>query len=93
MRTIVKMILPAAAFMLASAGAVGTKAISSKEDKNAATILGYVHNPTASNCLVVEVDCQVAPTPNPCKAFIPERQVYRLNGSNQCVEMLWKVNP
>ena len=93
MRTFVKMILPVAAFVLASAGAVGTKAVNDQKAKSALTIIGYVHNPTASSCQAVEVDCQTAPTPNLCKAFIPEKQVSRLNGQNQCVEMLWKVNP
>lgn len=57
MKTIVKtLVLPIAAFALASAGAVSTNV--SKESK-ADTVLipGYIHDPLATSCKEVQVDC------------------------------------
>ena len=90
MKTIVKLVLPVAAFMLASAGAVGTH-VSAKDSAGMPLMTGYVHNPTSSNCLVVEVDCQIPSTGILCKAFTPERQVYSKNSLGKCEVPIWKV--
>ncbi|CAA9197729.1 DUF6520 family protein [Flavobacterium sp. NPDC079362] len=63
MRPIVKtLVLPIAAFVLASAGAISTNA--SKESK-ADTLLieGYIHDPLATSCEEVNVDCKATPGP------------------------------
>ncbi|GGB64482.1 hypothetical protein GCM10007424_00460 [Flavobacterium suaedae] len=91
MKAIAKLILPVAAFMLASAGAVGTKAV---EDSKEGTlnITGYVHQ-TSNPCFEVSVNCQTMNNGQICKALTPEQNVYRLTGTNQCAELLWKVIP
>jgi hypothetical protein len=87
MKTIAKLILPVAAFMLASAGAVSTE--SATESKDSAAIMGYVH--TSSNpCFQLSVNCQTVNNGQVCKALIPEQNVYR---TNQCTDLLWKVIP
>ena len=88
MKTFVKMILPVAAFVLAGAGAVGSHV--SGENAEKAVMTGYVHNPTSTNCLAVEVNCQTASTGILCKAFTPERQVYRYGNLQNCDVPLWK---
>ncbi|RUT71535.1 hypothetical protein D0817_06570 [Flavobacterium cupreum] len=57
MRTIVKaLVLPIAAFALASAGAVSTNV--SKESKTDTVLIsGYIHNPQPNSCQEVQVDC------------------------------------
>ncbi|SHL43297.1 DUF6520 family protein [Flavobacterium chilense] len=57
MRTIVKaLVLPIAAFALASAGAVSTNV--SKESKTDTVLIsGYIHTPQPNSCKEVQVDC------------------------------------
>ncbi len=89
MKTFVKMIMPVAAFILAGAGAVQSHAARGTADGKA-SMTGYVHNPTSSNCLEVQVNCQIPNTGILCKAFTPEKQVYRLNDLGKCETPLWR---
>lgn len=63
MKTIVKtLVLPIAAFVLASAGAVSTNV--SKESKaDTVLITGYIHDPLPNSCKEVQVDCNVTSGP------------------------------
>lgn len=49
------LVLPVAAFALASAGAVSTN--TAKESKANLSILAYIHNPSEDDCEEVQVDC------------------------------------
>jgi hypothetical protein len=50
------LMLPVAAFALASAGAVTTNA--SRESKGEGKLMtAYIHNPTINDCVQVQVDC------------------------------------
>lgn len=90
MRTFVKMILPVAAFMLAGAGAVGTH-LSQRSTEGSATMTGYIHNPSSTNCLPVNVDCQIESSGVLCKFGTPEKQVYRFSEADKCELTLWKT--
>lgn len=49
------LVLPVAAFALASAGAVSTN--TAKESKADVLIQAYIHNPTVNDCSPVQVNC------------------------------------
>ncbi|MEG0851646.1 MAG: DUF6520 family protein [Flavobacterium sp.] len=91
MRPIVKtLVLPIAAFVLASAGAVSTNV--SKESK-ADTLLieGYIHDPLATSCEEVTVDCTASPGP---VCMYENFQVFRKEtDASPCVLQLYRSNP
>jgi hypothetical protein len=49
------LVLPVAAFVLASAGAVSTN--TAKESKADVLITAYIHNPAVDDCQAVQVNC------------------------------------
>ena len=89
MKTVVKMILPVAAFMLASAGAVSTN---KADDGNSSKLVmtGYLHKPSIP-CDAIEVNCQVQNNGQACEAG--GQNVYRLTSPGFCPNLLWKVIP
>lgn len=87
MRTFVKLILPVAAFMLASAGAVSTN-VKSGDKPSAILMSGGIHTPSVP-CQEVKVNCQVTNTPVVCTAF--SQTIYRLDAPNNCPDVLWKT--
>lgn len=95
MRTIVKMILPAAVFILASAGAVSTKSMKEEAAKKAVTIEWIRISGSPSNCDDVEVNCTPVNNGNLCTYEDPltneEHQVFRKNIAGQCSELLYKI--
>jgi hypothetical protein len=92
MKTIVKMILPVAAFVLASAGAVSTNA---KQENKAETTLinGWIRTPDAQHCTeVFNLDCTtVSGTPVCMTTEATPKQVYNKNAASQCSVNLFKV--
>lgn len=91
MNVFLKVMLPVAAFALASAGAVKTEAVKTSEAKKP-LITGFIQNPSPSNCLQVTVDCQIAPTAQVCMSNeATPRQVWRKNAANLCVDILYKT--
>ncbi len=92
MKNVVKVILPVLAFTLASAGAVSTNNAKVKEAKKPAAIIGFIHNPTAANCLQVSVDCTTTNTGQDCmSAELTPRRVWQKNQANACTVNLYKV--
>ena len=89
MKTLVSLILPFAAFMLAGAGAIGTKSVEANNGKTTA-IMGYLHT-TSEPCSEVSVNCQTSNNGQICE--VSSKPVYRLTGANSCAQFLWKVNP
>jgi len=92
MNTIVKMILPAAVFVLASAGAVGTKAEKVNASKKALTTEWIQINDSPSNCQARQVECTTDFNINVCTADTDNKQVYRKDGAGQCNILLYKVD-
>lgn len=92
MKTIVKVILPVLAFTLASATAVSTNEAKIKESKKTVLIIGFIQNPSPSNCLSVAVDCAVIHSGQICMSSkTTPRQVWLKNEANACVVSLYKV--
>jgi hypothetical protein len=87
MKNLVKVIMPVGAFILASAGAVGTNAISSKSS-TAANTPGYARLDPEEPCQ------QIASCNNQgnivCSSF--GDQAYKLNAGD-CVEVLYHKQP
>lgn len=94
MNTIVKMILPAAVFVLASAGAVSTQAAKANAPKKAFATEWIQLNNNPFDCEAREVtNCDEATTANACTADFDNKQVYRLDSaSGQCNIVLYKQN-
>lgn len=61
MKFITMLMLPVAAFTLASAAAISTD--NSKESKTSTLMTAYIHNPSVFDCAEVTVDCQVGSGP------------------------------
>lgn len=91
MKLLVKMILPVAAFALASAGAVNTKA-----DKDAAaskvSTIEWIQNPDQDHCLQRTVDCTTQNTGSLCMADSDTNQVFRKNAAGKCNVTLYKIS-
>jgi len=92
MKTIVKVILPAVAFTLASAAAVSTNEAKIKESKKTVLITGFIQNPSPSSCLSVQVNCTTINTGQACMSSeATPRQVWKKNDANACVDNLYKI--
>lgn len=92
MKTIVKVILPVLAFTLASAAAVSTHESKIKESKKDVLLLGYIQNPSESNCEPVEVDCSTEITTQACMtAEATPRHVFEKDESNACNVSLYRI--
>ena len=92
MNTIVKMILPAAVFVLASAGAVGTKVERDNASKKSLTTECILINNNPNDCEEREVSCtpeNIAPI---CTADSDNKQVFRKNAAGQCSVQLYKLD-
>jgi hypothetical protein len=92
MNTIVKMILPAAVFVLASAGAVGTKVERDNASKKALTTEWIQINNNPNDCEEREVSCtpeNIAPI---CTSDSDNKQVFRKNAAGQCSVQLYKLD-
>lgn len=94
MRTIAKMILSAAVFVLASAGAVSTKTAKEEASKSALTTEWIRISGSSVNCDDVQVDCTPVNNGNLCMYEDPitseEHQVFRKNAAQQCAVQLYK---
>ncbi|MBP1222348.1 DUF6520 family protein [Flavobacterium sp. 1355] len=96
MNTIVKMILPAAVFILASAGAVSTKAAKESDAKKALTTEWIQISGSPTNCDDVQVNCTPVNTGTLCSyedENSQEHQVFRKNTAGQCRIQLYKTEP
>jgi hypothetical protein len=91
MNTIVKMILPAAVFVLASAGAVGTKAERDNAFKKALTTEYIQINNNPNDCEERVVNCSTDSGPI-CTADSDNKQVFRKNAAGQCSIQLYKLD-
>lgn len=92
MKNVLKVILPVLAFTLASAGAVSTNKAKVEEAKKPVAIIGFIHNPTAANCLQVSVDCTTTNTGQNCMSSeATPRRVWQKNAANACSVNLYKV--
>lgn len=86
------MILPVAAFVLASAGAVSTSA---KDENKAETMLinGWIRTPDAQHCTeVFDLDCTTNFGPVCTTTEAIPKQVYNLNPASHCSVNLYKVS-
>lgn len=91
MKTIVKMILPAVVFVLASAGAVSTQEEKVNVSKKAFTTEWIQINNSPDNCQPREVsDCSPTTTLNACTVDSDNKQVYRKNVAGQCNILLFR---
>lgn len=93
MNTIVKMILPAAVFVLASAGAISTKSEKESDAKKALTTEYIQIAGSPSNCDDVQVNCTPVNNGNLCMDENDENQVFRKNAAGQCNIQLYKTEP
>lgn len=92
MKTIVKMILPVAAFVLASAGAISTNA--KTESKTAAPLInGWIQNPNANSCEArTNLDCSTTNSGSVCMSSdATPKQVFLKNAAGQCSSNLYRV--
>lgn len=89
MNTIAKMILPAAVFVLASAGAVSTQSDKDAALKKAVTTEWIKINNSSSNCQEVQVDCTTFNNGHLCTDD-QNNQVFRLNSQDECSITLYK---
>lgn len=90
MNTIVKMILPAAVFVLASAGAVSTQSDKDAASKRAVTKEWIKINNSSSDCQETQVDCSTFNNGHLCMDDSDTNQVFRLNSQDQCSVTLYK---
>lgn len=96
MNTIVKMILPAAVFILASAGAVSTKVEKESNAKKALTTEWIQISGSPTNCDDVQVNCTTVNNGNLCSYEDDNNQthqVFRKNTAGQCRVQLYKTEP
>jgi hypothetical protein len=93
MKTIVKMILPVAVFVLASAGAISTKAEKENASKKALTTEWVRISGSPTNCDDVQVNCTQNITAQLCMDENNENQVFRKNAAGQCSIQLYKTEP
>jgi hypothetical protein len=93
MKTIAKMILPVAAFMLASASAISTDVKTSNKSKDV-LISAWVQNPDANNCVSqINLDCTTASGHPVCMSSeLTPRQVFNKNIGNACSVPLYKTH-
>lgn len=92
MKTILKMVLPVAAFALASAGAVSTTGSSTVAD-GTVLIDGWVHNPDVNNCSErINLNCRTTSGTPVCMST-DGKQVFLKNGAGQCSVTLYKTPP
>jgi len=90
MKAILKMVLPVAAFALASAGAVSTTGSSTPAD-GTVLINGWVHNPDANNCSErLNLNCRTTSGTPVCMSS-DAKQVFIKNGAGQCSVQLYRV--
>ncbi|MBP4142057.1 hypothetical protein J3S90_09600 [Flavobacterium sp. P4023] len=81
------MMLPIAAFMLASAAAVTTNDVNeSKAD--VVTMTGYIHAPLPSSCQSVEVECDENGS---VLCTIGASQVFDLDTGTTCAKPLYRI--
>jgi hypothetical protein len=78
------LVLPVAAFALASAGAISTN--TAKESKADVYYLGYIHNPTKDDCEDVDVNC--SPGGGPACLSTSGFTAFDMNAAGKCINQL-----
>lgn len=81
------LVLPVAAFALASAGAISTN--TAKESKTDVFLQGYIHNPSIDDCDPVQVNCSTSPGPACLSSGFT---AYTKNAAGKCVNQLYRNN-
>lgn len=93
MKTIFKMMLPVAAFMLASAGAVSTTGAKSLKADGTVLINGWIQNPDADHCdPIEELDCKTTSgTPVCMTSGSASQQAFLKTPGGRCTVPLYRV--
>lgn len=99
MKTLFKMALPVAAFVLASAGAVSTKVAETAKTDDTVLINGWVQNPDENTCVQrTNLNCSISVTPNMCQAASPTApgtlvQAFDKHpATGKCSRALYRIN-